>query len=55
MTDEEEAKRGRFIQSAQTYKIVFNANERGEIIGLTWPATGGMDGNFLKSNLQVAC
>nr|KAK5437088.1 hypothetical protein LTR18_009454 [Exophiala xenobiotica] len=55
MTDEEEAKRGRFIQSAQTYKIVFNANGRGEIIGLTWPAMGGMDGNFLKSNLQVAC
>jgi hypothetical protein len=51
MTDEEEAKRGRFIQSAQTYKIVFHVNERGEIIGLTWPAMGGMDGNFLKGNL----
>jgi hypothetical protein len=54
MTDEEEGKRGRFIQSAQsaqTYQIVFNLNERGEVIGLTWPAMGGMDGNFLKSSL----
>lgn len=48
MTDEEEGRRGRFIQSTHTYKLIFKSDERGNIDGLTWPSMGGMDGNFSR-------
>lgn len=48
MSDDEEMKRGRFIQSTNTYKIVFNLNERDEIDSFTWPEMGGIKGTFSK-------
>ncbi|KAL8834454.1 MAG: hypothetical protein Q9176_007478 [Flavoplaca citrina] len=50
MTDDEEMKRGRFIQPSDTYKIVFGCNERGEIDGFTWPQMGGIQGSFTKAS-----
>ncbi|KAL8811461.1 MAG: hypothetical protein Q9223_001710 [Gallowayella weberi] len=50
MSDDEEMKRGCFIQSTYTYKIVFNCNERDEVETFTWPEMGGMTGTFSKIN-----
>ncbi|KAL8676288.1 MAG: hypothetical protein Q9186_007182 [Xanthomendoza sp. 1 TL-2023] len=54
MGDDEEMKRGRFIQSTYTYKISFNCNERDEVETFTWPEMGGMTGTFSKSNGQLS-
>ena len=50
MTDDEEMRRGRFIQSTETYKVIFHCNERGEIDTFTWPSMGGMNGTFSKAS-----
>ena len=49
MKDDEEMRRGRFIQSTNTYKIIFNANELDEIKTFTWPEMGGISGTFTKA------
>lgn len=36
MTDDEEAKRGRFIQATYTYKMAFHCDEIQVIDGFTW-------------------
>ncbi|KAL8652891.1 MAG: hypothetical protein Q9226_004077 [Calogaya cf. arnoldii] len=50
MSDEEEMKRGRFIQSTKTYKIEFWCEQGGEIRGFNWPEMGGMSGYFTKES-----
>jgi hypothetical protein len=54
MTDDEEAKRGRFIQSTYTYKIVFGCNERQDIDSFVWQEMGGMKGVFKKGAERTA-
>ncbi|KAL9010197.1 MAG: hypothetical protein Q9173_004844 [Seirophora scorigena] len=48
LSDDEEMKRGRFIQNTNTYKIVFNSNEPDEIDSFTWPEMGGIKVTFSK-------
>lgn len=53
MRDDEEMKCGRFIQSTNMYKIIFNVNERDEIESLTWPEMGGIRGTFTKADSRA--
>ena len=49
LTDEEEAKRGRFTQSDEAYKMVFVSNELHQIDSFVWQQMGGGKGTFTKS------
>jgi hypothetical protein len=49
MSDEEEQRRGRFIQSPEAYRLRFKRGENKEIVSLTWCEMGGGPGEFIKS------
>ena len=48
MTDEEEMKRGRFIQGIETYKLNFTSDDGEKIHGICWSDVGGMKAVFTK-------
>jgi CubicO group peptidase (beta-lactamase class C family) len=48
MTDEEEARRSRYVQAVGAYKFVFEANEIQKIVGFKWMEMGGGPGFFTK-------
>ena len=52
MTDEEEARRSRYVQAAGAYKFVFERNELGGIDRFTWQEMGGGPGIFRKRGLN---
>ncbi|KAH8700722.1 beta-lactamase/transpeptidase-like protein [Talaromyces proteolyticus] len=52
MAHDEEAKRGRFIQSTYTYKIVFSCDEHHNIVSFTWQDIGGGKALLRKENYQ---
>lgn len=48
MTNDEEVRRGRFIQPPYSYMIVFNCDERQAVNGFTWQEIGGGPAHFQK-------